>query len=371
MDLPAASCLPSRPSARSASTRIRFRRSSTSIGYGRIEILTKPGTDKLHGRFYGQGNDNVFNTGNPFTAELPSYYSYQYNGTLSGALSKWASFFLSVEDRETQTDNVYSILGGPLCNGNLVANTCPTTYSVNSGSVSGSLFSPANRLEVSPRIDLQLGQKNTLTLRYQFFRNNVSDSLGGTSAGGGTAGGTTSLPSLASSSNTIEHTVQLDDTELISDRLVNETRIEYRRSNTSSSPASTAPGFGVPGVFSGGGNGNQFTNSHMDHYEFAELHHFDQGHAGHQIRRLAARRPRGHHNQRKFQRQLQLSLRHGLCRHMERRRQWRNDSGDRRGLPSPIKPVDACPPSSPTPPGRWRFRATCLTRRFLSRTIGR
>ena len=37
------------------------------IGYGRIEILTKPGTDTLHGRFFGQGNDNVFNTGNPFT----------------------------------------------------------------------------------------------------------------------------------------------------------------------------------------------------------------------------------------------------------------------------------------------------------------
>src|ERR1035438_7761882 len=53
------------------------------IGYGRIEVLTKPGTDKLHGRVYGQGNDNVFNTGNPFTTELPSYYSFQYNGTLS------------------------------------------------------------------------------------------------------------------------------------------------------------------------------------------------------------------------------------------------------------------------------------------------
>ena len=77
------------------------------IGYGRIEILTKPGTDKLHGRVYGQGNDNVFNTGNPFTAELPSYYSIQYNASVSGAMSKWASFFFSVEQRDTQTDNVY------------------------------------------------------------------------------------------------------------------------------------------------------------------------------------------------------------------------------------------------------------------------
>ena len=28
------------------------------LGYGRIEILTKPGTDKLHGRVFGQGNEN-------------------------------------------------------------------------------------------------------------------------------------------------------------------------------------------------------------------------------------------------------------------------------------------------------------------------
>ena len=28
------------------------------LGYGRIEILTKPGTDKLHGQFFIQGNDS-------------------------------------------------------------------------------------------------------------------------------------------------------------------------------------------------------------------------------------------------------------------------------------------------------------------------
>ena len=221
------------------------------IGYGRIEILTKPGTDTLHGRFYGQGNTDAVNTGNPFTADLPSYYSYQYNGTISGAMSKWASYFFSVEDRETQTDNVYSILGGP------VYNAASNTWSASPSSVSGSLFSPANHLNLGPRVDLQLGQKNTLTLRYQFFLNDISDNLSGS----------TSLPSLASSSNSTEHTFQLDDTQIINDKLVNETRFEYRRANSSSSPVSTAPSFGVPGSFSGGGNGGQISNSHMDHYE--------------------------------------------------------------------------------------------------------
>ena len=71
------------------------------LGYGRIEILTKPGTDKLHGQAFIQGNTKQFNTGNPFTPTIPDYYSYQFNGTVSGALSKKASFFASAEQRNT------------------------------------------------------------------------------------------------------------------------------------------------------------------------------------------------------------------------------------------------------------------------------
>ncbi len=228
------------------------------IGYGRIEILTKPGSDTLHGRVFGQGNDNVFNTGNPFTTNLPSYYSFQYNGTLSGALSKWASFFLSVEQRNTQTDNVYSIPGGPVCDAatNAVCDQATNTWSISSGTVAGSLFSPANRLNVSPRIDLQLGQKNTLTMRYQFSRNNVSGSLG-----------QTSLPTTSSTADSYGHDIQLDDTQVISDRIVNETRFEYNRGISSSTPVSTYPSYGVPSVFSAGGNGGQSSRAHSDHLE--------------------------------------------------------------------------------------------------------
>jgi Carboxypeptidase regulatory-like domain len=220
------------------------------IGYGRIEILTKPGTDTLHGRVYGQGNDNVFNTGNPFTTNLPSYYSFQYNGTVSGPLSKWASYFISVEQRNTQTDNVYSIPNGP------VFDAATNMWSISSGIVDGSLFSPTNHLAISPRIDLQLGQKNTLTLRYQYERNNVSGSLG-----------QTSLPSTSSTADSQEHDIQLDDTQIISDRIVNETRFEYSRGISNSTPVSTFPSYGVPSVFSGGGSGSQSSSSHTDHFE--------------------------------------------------------------------------------------------------------
>ena len=35
------------------------------LGYGRVEVFTKPGTDKFHGQFNLQGNDSSFNSGNP------------------------------------------------------------------------------------------------------------------------------------------------------------------------------------------------------------------------------------------------------------------------------------------------------------------
>jgi hypothetical protein len=229
------------------------------IGYGRIEILTKPGTDKLHGRAFLQGNDNTFNTGNPFTKQLPSYYSVLYNGSVSGSLSKSASWFFSVEQRNLQNDSIYSATDAALSGGAYVATP-----------VNGGIFSPQTHTEISPRIDLQLGQKNTLTLRYQFFRNNLVDSLGG--GGGGGGGGNTSLPSMAFNSNTIEHAIQMSDSQIINDRIVNETRFQYLRDLSTIVPNSTLPQISVPSYFTGGGNGsNQNEHDHTDHFELQNI----------------------------------------------------------------------------------------------------
>jgi hypothetical protein len=225
------------------------------LGYGRIEILTKPGTDKLHGRFFAQGNDDTFNTGNPFTKVMPSYYSYQFNGTMNGALSKWASFFISIEQRNNQNDSVYSLAQAP------VLDSSTGEYSV--GPLSGGLFSPQTHTNISPRIDLQLGKKNTLTLRYQFYRNSQSGNIG-----------STSLPSQSTTSTSIENTIQLSDSEIISEHIVNETRFQYLRDTSSSSPVSadgSDPTISVLGSFTGGGPSSQNTHDHTDHLELQNL----------------------------------------------------------------------------------------------------
>lgn len=211
------------------------------LGYGRIEILTKPGTDKLHGQFFGMGNDKSFNTGNPFVSDLPSYHTYMLNGSVSGALSKWASFFLSVQQRNTSDAYIYT-----------------ATLSENPEILAeGSVYSPRVRTNVAPRIDLQLGLRNTLTLRYQFERENES----------GVLGSTISLPSQATGSTSVEHTVQVSDAFVINDRIVNETRFQYLRDRDNGTSVSNTPTVTVPGYFVSGGSSSQFSSGHGDHYE--------------------------------------------------------------------------------------------------------
>jgi hypothetical protein len=221
------------------------------IGYGRIEILTKPGTDTLHGRGFVQGNDSSFNTANPFV-EPPAYHSIQYNGTVSGSINKKASFFLSVEGRNSPDANIYSV--------EVPVENADGTYSLPAGPTTGALHSTGNRVSVSPRLDLQLGQKNTLTLRYQYSYQSSSGSIS-----------STSLPTQATSSATSEHSLQLMDSQIINEHMVNETRIQYRLAPTVTTPVNTTPSVSVPGDFTGGGSSAGYSSDRTTHIELQNI----------------------------------------------------------------------------------------------------
>ncbi len=61
------------------------------LGYGRVEVFTKPGTDKIHGNFQLNGNASQFNSGNPLaTGYQPPYHTLFLFGNLTGPLNKGA-----------------------------------------------------------------------------------------------------------------------------------------------------------------------------------------------------------------------------------------------------------------------------------------
>ncbi len=225
------------------------------LGYGRIEILTKPGTDKLHGQFFIQGNDNEFNTSNPFTPTIPSYYSYQFNGTASGALSKTASFFVSAEQRNTENVNAWQILDAVLPDSTGTYSLFPN-YGVN-------LLNRRIRDNASVRFDVQMGSKNTLTARYGFWSESEHNDL---NAGALAIDSTPAANPSTHESNT-DHTVQLSDAYVINDHAVNETRFQYERQNENHYPDSTLPTINVQGDFVAGGYNGQTSLDHTTRLE--------------------------------------------------------------------------------------------------------
>ncbi|MGH9343633.1 MAG: carboxypeptidase regulatory-like domain-containing protein [Terriglobia bacterium] len=65
------------------------------IGYGRVDIVTKPGSQKFTGSVSAYGTDSAFNTANPLVAQQPSYYLFGHLGDISGPLGKNASYFFN------------------------------------------------------------------------------------------------------------------------------------------------------------------------------------------------------------------------------------------------------------------------------------
>lgn len=199
------------------------------VGYGRVEIITKPGASHYHGSFFADGNDSSFNSRSPFVIQQPGYYSDFLNGNIGGPLGHKASFFFDMFHRQI---NDSSIVSAVILNPNLQQ----TPFSQ-------AIANPRTRTLITPRIDYQLSQKNLLAVRYQLWQ----DSEGNDGVG------QFSLPSQSYNTRGREQSIQLNDTQVISDRTVNQTKFEYRHATSNQNPASTAPALDVLGAFINGG----------------------------------------------------------------------------------------------------------------------
>lgn len=233
------------------------------LGYGRIEIFTKPGTDKLHGQVFMMGNDNGINTDHLFSnsgvvSNPPSYYSYMFNGTVSGAMSKNSSYFFSAERRHIGNINNWLIPEAVLPNGD-------GTYS-DVGAYGVNFPNTRLRTNASVRFDFQLGKKDTLTVRYGYWNEGETGDL---NAG--------TLPSGSWHESNSDHTVQMSDAHVINDHVVNETRFQYERHDENHYPDSAARTISVEGDFTGGGLNSQLYRDHNTSLEFQNLTTWSHG----------------------------------------------------------------------------------------------
>jgi hypothetical protein len=224
------------------------------LGHGRVEVFTKAGTDKFHGSGQLNGNDSAFNTGNPLLNDnlqpgqlavtQPPYHTIFGFGSLTGPLSSKASFTLSGSHRSIQDNAIVNgqIVADPASPTVLCAPNDPACTATPQYQTASSL--PQTRTDISPRIDLALGEKNTLTTRFQLYQAARSNS----GVGGFNLEGT------GYNMDSSEYELQVSDTQIVSPRVINETRLELGRNRDTQSPQNIAPTLSVQGAFTSGGS---------------------------------------------------------------------------------------------------------------------
>ena len=243
------------------------------LGFGRVEVFTKPGTDKFHGSYQLNGNDSSFNTGNPVLNQYlspgqvaiaqPPYHTMFMFGSITGPITTKSSFTMSGSHRNIQDNAIFNgtvLTPAGDSTGNGSATLCPP------GSASGACVTqqvqnattfPQTRTDVSPRLDFALSSTNTLTARFQFTQNSSTNN----------GLGSFNLPSTAYNTDANEAEIQLSDSQIVSSRIINETRFEFQRNRSTQEAQSYAPTINVQSSFISGGSSGGTNSDHQEHIE--------------------------------------------------------------------------------------------------------
>ena len=173
------------------------------------------------------GNTKDLNTANPFLKGTHAGLLHvQYNGNIGGSLGKKASFFFSAQRREINEVELGAVQN-------------PSTFLVTPSAVA--VPNPRSFSQLSPRLDYAITPNNTLTVRYQYERNNQQDN--GISQF--TLPATQGYNSLQS-----EQTLQISDSQVFNAKVVNEIRFQFLHENNTQTPLSLLPSVTVPSFVS-------------------------------------------------------------------------------------------------------------------------
>jgi hypothetical protein len=213
------------------------------LGYGRIEIFTKPGTERYHGTVDYNVSSDIWNSRNPYGSQKAPFLLRELEGGAGGPLAKHASFTFNFQ--RNSVDN------GSIANGVMLD---PATLAITP--FDQILKTPQRFLRLNPRGDFQLNDNNTLMVSYEATNSNITDAgIGGYD-----------VISRGYHSHYLDQTVQMTETAVLG-RNINETRFQYFRTANQRTPNDFSPETQVLGSFRGGGSQIGQSNDTQNNFE--------------------------------------------------------------------------------------------------------
>ncbi len=217
------------------------------LGFGRIEILTKPGSDKVRGSLGFNDSEGALNSRNPISTNKPDFSSRMFTANVGGPLGKRASYFLDFNRRQI-TDNA------------LVNAVFVDPNTLLQSNIQQAVVTPNTRTSFGPRFDYQISKNNTLVARFEDgWSSRENQGIGGYRL---------PPPYAQTSYNTTgnNQNLMLTETWIANPKIVNETRFQYTRTY-SGQIGNLLPQVSVSGAFTSGG-ANEGTNYDIrQHFE--------------------------------------------------------------------------------------------------------
>jgi hypothetical protein len=208
---------------------------------GCVNVVTKSGTNTLQGSAYEFFRDDALNAANPLLGRTLPMHQHQYGLSLGGPVVRDRSFFfVNAERRDLSQSGLTTISAASVdaINTRLAAVGYP-----GSPITTGIYPSPVHSTTAVAKLDQRLGE-HRLSLRYNLYRVTADNSRG--------AGGL-SAATASSGLDDVDQALALSDTWVLSERAVNETRIQFSYGDLQAPPTDPlGPAVGISGVASFG-----------------------------------------------------------------------------------------------------------------------
>jgi Carboxypeptidase regulatory-like domain len=224
-------------------------------GWGGIEIFTQPGSEKFHGGVNFNFNDESLNSRNPYANRRAPYQQRALNANLTGPIiPKRASFAFYMGHYVSDTN---SIINATILD---PVSLKPTTFNQ-------TLVTPQDSNYFSIRGDLKINKKHTLvaTFDYGWFKQDLQG-VGGFA-----------LPSRAYRSDSKNYSLQMTETAMINEKMINETRLQISHNISRQRAITGQAALNVSDSFFGGGAQVGSSSNQSDRFEIQNFTSWSKG----------------------------------------------------------------------------------------------
>jgi Carboxypeptidase regulatory-like domain/TonB dependent receptor len=209
---------------------------------GYINVVTKSGTNELHGTVYDFFRDDRFNAANALSGTTLPMDQQQYGGSLGGPVVRNRTFFFSnFERRRLDQTGLVTILPEvvPIINARLAAVGYPGLP------VSTGIYpNPVDSLNALGKVDQHVSGSDHLTARYSLYHVRSDNSRGA---------GALNAPTASAGLDNVDHSLGFGNTWTLSPRTVNETRAQVAYSDLKGPPTDqVGPAVSIAGIASFG-----------------------------------------------------------------------------------------------------------------------